>query len=359
VDSAKNFHTVFGLAGRVIEFHLLLPKDLRMRLFLSTLLWTVCTSTLWSQQTSILFIGNSYTANNDLPDVFKKLSADFQRQVFVDTVINRGKNLSYHASQPETYQKIAERKWNYVVIQAHSAELAQPLSVIEANSRPAITQLIDSIRTQDSCARILFYMTWGYKNGNAKWEPIDSYTKMQDWIEKEYLRMSDIFTVPVVPVGAVWREVRRQSPQLELYHPDQRHPSMSGTYLAACTFFAYIYGVSPLNNTMRIDIPVNDKRRIELTASQTVLNNPLKWRWQPRFPEMTTGFDLILRDKELRVANNAQHYSYLTWDFGDGHVSEEESPTHTYTVPGVYSVSQMVSNACETKMLQRTFEIRK
>lgn len=327
----------------------------------SKLLFVLCLFAflpLWSQKTSILFIGNSYTANNDLPDVFKKLAADFQREVFVDTVIQRGKNLSFHADQPETYLKIGERKWDYVVIQAHSAELAQPLSVIESNTRPAVTQLIDSIRAKDSCARILFYMTWGYKNGNSKWEPIDSYTKMQDWIKKEYLRMSDIFSVPVVPVGEVWSEVRRQAPQLELYHPDLRHPSIQGTYLSACTFFTCIFGVSPLNNTLAIDIPINEKRRIELTASQVVLNNLPKWRWLPRFPEMTTGFDLILHDKELKLENSARNYNYLSWDFGDGRVSEDENPIHNYKIPGVYTVSQILSNTCETKMLQRTFEIR-
>ena len=328
-----------------------------MHRLLIILVCVICVQPLWSQQTSILFIGNSYTANNDLPDVFKKLAADFQRDVFVDTVIQRGKNLSFHATQPATFEKIKEKKWDYVVIQAHSSELAQPTSVIETNTRPALTQIIDSIRAADSCARILFYMTWGYKNGNSKWEPIDTYQKMQDWVEKEYLRFSDIYSIPVVPVGKVWSEVRRQSPKLELYHPDLRHPSINGTYLSACTFFTCIFGVSPLNNTFGIEIPQNDKRRIELTASQVVLNNLPKWRWLPRFPEMTTGFDLILLDKELRLENKATNYHYLTWDFGDGRVSEDENPTYSYKIPGVYTVSQVVTNACETKTLQRTIEI--
>lgn len=134
----------------IFDFTLHLRKLALMRRLLFPIFFLICTVPVWSQQTSILFIGNSYTANNDLPDVFKKLAADFQREVFVDTVIQRGKNLTYHASLPITYQKISERKWDYIVIQAHSAELAQPLSVIESNTRPAVTQIIDSIRSKDS-----------------------------------------------------------------------------------------------------------------------------------------------------------------------------------------------------------------
>ena len=35
--------------------------------------------------------------------------------------------------------------------------------------------------------------------------------------------------------------------------------------------------------------------------------------------------------------------SSWSWNFGDGNVSAEQSPTHTYTVPGNYTVSLTVS----------------
>jgi hypothetical protein len=38
-------------------------------------------------------------------------------------------------------------------------------------------------------------------------------------------------------------------PSLELYQPDKRHPTLAGTYLAACTSFAAIQKKSPVGNS--------------------------------------------------------------------------------------------------------------
>ena len=36
-----------------------------------------------------------------------------------------------------------------------------------------------------------------------------------------------------------------QRPALELYAPDKRHPSLAGTYLAACAVYASLFRKSP------------------------------------------------------------------------------------------------------------------
>jgi len=39
---------------------------------------------------------------------------------------------------------------------------------------------------------------------------------------------------------------RAKRPELELYQPDKRHPSLAGTYLAASTVYATVFGKSPV-----------------------------------------------------------------------------------------------------------------
>jgi hypothetical protein len=50
---------------------------------------------------------------------------------------------------------------------------------------------------------------------------------------------------PVAPIGLAWQAVREQHPDIALYVEDGSHPSPAGTYLAACTLYATLFGRSP------------------------------------------------------------------------------------------------------------------
>jgi len=52
----------------------------------------------------------------------------------------------------------------------------------------------------------------------------------------------------VVPVGLAFELSRRDNPAIDLYWDDHKHPSLAGTYLAACVFYAALYGRSPEGN---------------------------------------------------------------------------------------------------------------
>lgn len=59
---------------------------------------------------------------------------------------------------------------------------------------------------------------------------------------------------------------------------------------------------------------------------------------QPAFTISTDGLTIMLDNQSV----NASTY---TWDFGDDNTSTAESPTHTYTTPGVYEVTLNASNS--------------
>jgi hypothetical protein len=215
------------------------------------------------KETSVLFIGNSFTFYNKMPFIFKDIAKSMGHEVLVDTVIKGGKDLNFHSSREYTYKTIKSRKWDFVVIQAASNEFAQPDKIIEKATLPYAQQIVDSIRANDPCTNIIFYMTWGYKNGNPAWKPVASYDSMQIRIEYQYLKVADKFSGSLSPVGAVGREVRTNFPDIELYNPDNRHPSLEGSYLSASTFFTSIFGESPENCIVLVVIDPKTKLIIE------------------------------------------------------------------------------------------------
>jgi hypothetical protein len=49
----------------------------------------------------------------------------------------------------------------------------------------------------------------------------------------------------VIPAGLAFARAHRQRPELVLHASDRRHPSLAGTYLAACTVYAALFKKSP------------------------------------------------------------------------------------------------------------------
>jgi hypothetical protein len=310
------------------------------------------------QETSVLFIGNSFTFMNDMPIIFKNIALSKGKNVHVDTVVEGGKDFKYHSNQAETYEKIKSRKWDYVIIQGHSNELAQPESKVDNNTFPYAKKIADSIKSNSNCTQLVLYMTWGYKNGNSKWSAISTYDSMQFRIKNQYLRFADLLNARISPVGEVWKLIKTNYSGINLYDPDNQHPSLEGSYLSACTHFASIFGESPLNNNALVPINDNVRQIVEYNASQVVLNNLNQWRFIAKTNKIEVNFDLVLSNKELKAYNRSKAFQTLKWSFGDGSESSEENPIYLYSNPGNYTVSLEINSPCESIKLDRIIEVK-
>lgn len=328
----------------------------RLLLF-CTLIFSTMSVTAQSE-TSVLFIGNSFTFMNNMPFTFKSIAEAKGKKIYVDTVVEGGKNFEFHASQTETYRTIKSRKWDYIVIQGHSNELAQPDSKVDQLTYPYAKKIVDSIRAYNPCAQIVLYMTWGYKYGNPKWSAIASYDSMQYRIKNQYFRFSDLLNARISPVGEVWKTLRSNYSGINLYDPDNQHPSPAGSYVSACTFFASIFGESPMYNSAHIALDEKTRQIIELNASQIVLNNLNEWRFVPQADPMQANFDLVLENDSLSVINRSSGYTALEWHFGDGHISAETNPVHIYQNSGKFTVKLKLINFCKTIEVERLIDVR-
>ena len=63
---------------------------------------------------------------------------------------------------------------------------------------------------------------------------------------------------------------------LELYVPDERHPSLAGTYLAACTVYASLLRKSPVGNAYTAGLPADVAAYLQQVAWETVEESGVK-----------------------------------------------------------------------------------
>lgn len=183
----------------------------------------------------ILFIGNSYTFFNNLPDMLRTLaqSSGSKPELIVDTQTVGGARLKTHWDAGTALQKIRAEKWDFVVLQEQSQT---PLKQYGRDQffYPYARKFAAEIKAQNAIP--LFFMTWSRP---------DTPGPQKLWTES-YVGITKEVRGEVAPAGMAWETVRNTLPQLQLYHDTGGHPSKVGTYLAACTFWATIYDRSPV-----------------------------------------------------------------------------------------------------------------
>lgn len=226
-------------------------RNIMLKKFFNGILAFFATSTVTAQSEplKVLFIGNSYTHMNNMPKMFDKISKDAGMNVIVEKCAQSSATFKIHAEErPEVYEAINSRKWDYVILQGFSRELAFEPNQLDSTIIPYADKLTKAIYENNQCTNVMFYMTWGYKHGYGHREETDSYDKMTERIKSGYTYLSEYYNVPVVPVGLVWQDVRKKNDDINLYAPDLAHPSKKGSYLIACTFFKAIFGAEVMDH---------------------------------------------------------------------------------------------------------------
>ena len=104
----------------------------------------------------------------------------------------------------------------------------------------ALLEVEESIK--GAGATTVLYMTWARKNA----------PQTQQVITDAYMSIGRELKAIVVPVGVVWQRVLRKHGEPVLHDQDQSHPTLAGSYLAACVFLRVLFNENPLG----IDVDV-------------------------------------------------------------------------------------------------------
>ncbi len=303
------------------------------------------------EEVKVLFIGNSYTGANSLPNKVKFLAESFGKVIITESLTPGGYTLMAHAQDQQTYDMINFDQWDFVVIQAQSQEPSFPPWQVSSQTYPYAEVLCDSIITANECSEPVFFMTWGRKNGdtiNGQTYPvIATYEGMQLRLRQSYLEMAYNNDATCAPVGAAWQWVRNNYPSIELYESDESHPSIYGTYLAACVFFATFYAESPLGGSyFPSPISQTDATILQTAAQNIVIDSLDVWRINANLPDASYQYDINGATVNFTNASQGNNSVLFDWNFGDGNFSVDTNPVHTYSSTGTYTVTLIARTGC-------------
>ncbi len=308
-------------------------------------------SQLAAQTKQVLFLGNSYTSVNDLPLLTATLAASAGDTLLFQTVAPGGYTFQMHASDPSTLQYIDQGSWDFVVLQEQSQRPAFPISQVEVEVFPFAEELNDRILAANPCTETVFFMTWGRKNGDAMncaaWPPICTYEGMDSLLNFRYRMMAEMNQGILAPAGALWRYIRANHPGIELYQPDESHPSEAGSYAAACAFYTVLFRDNPEGLSYDFTLSASDAALIRAAAKTVVYDSLIEWQvglFDP-LAQFTSIAD-SLQTNQITFQNESVNTTDYWWDFGDGNTSQETNPTHVYAQSGTYVV-ELKSSACE------------
>jgi hypothetical protein len=202
---------------------------------------------------SVLFIGNSFTARNSLPELIAQLAATRGTEFQYRLISTGGASLRTHWNAGTSLTAIENGRYDYVVLQEQST-----LPIKNAQRMHENVRLFDeAIKTAG--AKTVLYMTWARRNAPDSQQAItDAYSS----IGRELGAM-------VVPVGVAWQAFLRKHETPVLHDRDESHPTLAGSYLAACVFFATLFGESPVGVDGAVTgLTDTDRAVLEKTAWQ-------------------------------------------------------------------------------------------
>lgn len=302
------------------------------------------------EERRVLFVGNSYVYTNDLPRLVENIAASMGDRLSCTSNAPGGCTLQQHC-QNQSMTLIRQGGWDFVVLQEQSQRPSFPQAQVEVEVFPFAERLVDSVYANNPCCEPMFFMTWGHKYGdagNAPYFPVlGTYEGMDSMLCERYTYMARSFDASLCPVGRVFRYLRENHADIDVYSPDNSHPSLAGSYAAACAFYVLFFHRDPDSIAFSATLPEATARTIRSAVRSVVFDSLAAWqRPEPQVSVAATMPD----DSTALFTASVQHADSLVWHFGDGSdttaAASLTSILHRYSEPGTYDVTIVARRHC-------------
>jgi hypothetical protein len=253
------------------------------------------------------------------------------------------------AANAVNYQKMAAQEWDYIILQGQSQEPSFPFDQVNSQTLPYAVQLADSAKAIQPCSQVNYFMTWGRQNGDPQWDSINTFDKMNTRLRDAYLRIADSANAAVSPVGVAWKYVRDNYPVINLYQQDGSHPSLTGSYLAACVFYSSLYHKPSTGSTYNPGIDLADALLMQQIASSIVLDSLSTWKLihSDSTLQANASYSSIPGASLLSFSATANQDANFTWYFPDMTIETGPIIGFEYNL-STYQVMLIAEGLCDT-----------
>jgi hypothetical protein len=220
------------------------------------------------QALKVLFVGNSATYVNELPETLQKLATAAGYAMRVDSVTKGGYTLAKHAASEALLKKIATGGYDIVFLQENGDAVYVPEN--NQPSREAHEKLARVIEESGAQTYLYIRPPSGKNKGNGD----DSFAQC--------VRYDEFFDEMAEQIGAEKAYVNRafayaiRNCDFELWGSDNAHTSVHGGYLAVCVFFATLFQTS--STVLDVGaLPAEDAKVLQQIADKIVLEDVVPW----------------------------------------------------------------------------------
>ena len=217
----------------------------------------------------ILFVGNSHTYTNDLPGMFFEMAQAGGHGVDVYD-LTEGSYTLQRFSDPEDElgeiltEALQSETWDFVVLQENTN--AAVAFNAKKDMYPYARKLDEMIKAAGG--QTAFLMTWAPEEGAGAF----SREMVQGQLAAGYRTIAEELDALLIPGGEVFAKALEQDEELQLWGEDGQHPSVEGTYLAACTAYALLFQETPVGNPYLADLDQDKAQELQGMAQAFILD---------------------------------------------------------------------------------------
>lgn len=175
--------------------------------------------------TTILFIGNSLTYTNNLPQLLEKTAKRKGMSVKTKLIAHPNYAILDHWNDGVVQKEIASKNYDYVIIQqGPSSQVFGKSILLDYGKRY-------SELCKENNTKLCYFMVW----------PSRTYYSTFDKVIKNHTEAAQLNDAILLPVGEVWKTHFDTTKNFDYYSSDGFHPSIKGSQVAAEIIFKYLF----------------------------------------------------------------------------------------------------------------------